>query len=150
MNNHSVQNKQEEPLLSVGLRRLLTFFHLPDSVLRLLHRLQSFALLRFVFSFQSFPSFFPTLRHSKHLQPPYHCSSPCKLSCLQASSIPPRSFIFCNPLMPQPWYHCSSPCKLSWSEDRRSFRVTVNSPSVTARGRNAEHTPRNICLFAGN
>ena len=50
------------------------------------------------------------------LQPPYHCSCPCKLSCLQAST-----FIFCNPSTLQPRSHCSSPYKLSWSKPQQTL-----------------------------
>ena len=116
-------SEPQRPLLSVDLR-LLTFFHLPNSVLRLLHPSQSFALLHFEFWFQRLPSFFPALRHSNlgiTAHPLATCLglNPNKLSCLQASYIPPLSFIFCNPSTLQSRYHCSSPCKLSWSEPQR-------------------------------
>ena len=90
----------------------LLFFHLPDSVLRLLHRLQSFALLRF--RFKAFLHFF----NPSTLQPPYHCPSPLQ-TVLPTSLLHSSTFIFCNPSRLQPRSHCSSPSKLSWSEPQR-------------------------------
>ena len=77
----------------------------PDFVLRLLHRLQSFALLRFVFSFQSLPSFY------QPFDTPTSVSLLIPLqTVLPASLLHSSTFIFCSPSTLQPRFHCSSPC----------------------------------------
>ena len=118
MNNHSVQNKQEEPLLSVGLRRLLTFF--PSAWLCVtafapVAKLCSSSFRVFVsklsFIFSN-PSTLQTSPTSVSLLIPLQ-------TVLPASLLHSSTFMFCNPSTLQPRSHCSSPWKLSWSEPQR-------------------------------
>ena len=105
-------SEPHRPFLSVGLQR---FPFLPGLTLCYGFCTGCKVLLFLVF----ISNFYFFFSNPSTLQPWYHCSSPCKLSCLQSSYVPPRSFIFCHLSTPRPRSHCSSPCKLSGSEPHR-------------------------------